>query len=99
MGEYVKFFNRDAYTTTLASSLAHKTGKPVIYCSMNSDNNKNLFVSIKPSNKDIYSNSKRLLSMNNSIENLININPKDYSWEYKRFKKAKPKNTDPYLKA
>ena len=37
--------------------------------------------------------------MNNSIENLININPKDYSWEYKRFKKAQPKNIDPYLKA
>ena len=31
-----------------------------------------------------------------SIENLININPRDYSWEYKRFKKARPKNTDPY---
>ena len=48
--------------------------------------------------KDIYSDSKRILSMNNSIENLININPKDYSWEYKRFKKAQPKNIDPYLK-
>jgi KDO2-lipid IV(A) lauroyltransferase len=99
MGEYVKFFNRDAYTTTLASSLAYKTGKPVIYCSMNSDNNKNLFVSIKPCHDDIYNDSKRLHSMNNSIENLININPKDYSWEYKRFKKAQPKNIDPYLKA
>ena len=99
MGEYVKFFNRDAYTTTLASSLAYKTGKPVIYCSMNSDNNKNLFVSIKPCHESIYNDSKRLHSMNNSIENLININPKDYSWEYKRFKKAQPKNIDPYLKA
>ena len=66
---------------------------------MNSDSNKNLFVSIKSCNKDISSDSKRLLSMNNSIEDLININPKDYSWEYKRFKKAQPKNVDPYLKA
>ena len=66
---------------------------------MNSDNNKNLFVSIKPCHENIYNDSKRILSMNNSIENLININPKDYSWEYKRFKKAQPKNIDPYLKA
>ena len=97
MGEYVEFFNRDAYTTTLASSLAYKTEKPVIYCCMNSDNNK-LFVSIKPCNENIYNDSKCILSMNQSIENLININPKDYSWEYKRFKKSQPKNIDPILK-
>lgn len=98
MGEYVNFFDREAYTTTLASSLAYKTGKPVIYCSMNSNNKNNLFVTIKPCNDSIYNDSERTLSMNNSIENLININPKDYSWEYKRFKKAQPKNTDPYLR-
>ena len=31
MGEYAKFFNREAYTTTLITSLANKTGKPLIY--------------------------------------------------------------------
>ena len=62
---------------------------------MNSNQN-NLFITIRPNHKDIYNDSKCTLSMNKSIENLININPRDYSWEYKRFKKARPKNTDPY---
>jgi KDO2-lipid IV(A) lauroyltransferase len=95
MGEYVALFNKDAYTTTLASSLAVKTQKPVIFCCMNSNHN-NLSITIRPNDDDIYNDSKCTLSMNKSIENLININPRDYSWEYKRFKKARPKNTDPY---
>lgn len=95
MGEYVALFNKDAYTTTLASSLAVKTQKPVIFCCMNSNHN-NLYITIRPNDDDIYNDSKCTLSMNKSIENLININPRDYSWEYKRFKKARPKNTDPY---
>jgi lauroyl/myristoyl acyltransferase len=35
--------------------------------------------------------------MNKDIENLININPKDYSWEYKRFKKPQTGIDNPYL--
>ena len=96
MGEYINLFNREAYTTTLASSLAVKTQKPVIYCCMNSDQSK-LCITLRTCNDSIYNESKCTLSMNQSIEDLININPKDYSWEYKRFKKAQPKNTDPYI--
>ena len=31
MGEYIKFFNRDAYSTTLVQSLALKTGCPLVF--------------------------------------------------------------------
>jgi len=31
MGEYIKLFNNDAYTTTLASSLIYKTRKPGVF--------------------------------------------------------------------
>lgn len=97
MGEYIKLFNRDAYTTTLATSLAIKTSKPVIYICMNSFSNNMLGVTIKACSKDIYDDSKHKLSMNKDIENLININPKDYSWEYKRFKKPQTGIDNPYL--
>jgi KDO2-lipid IV(A) lauroyltransferase len=87
MGEYIKLFNIDAYTTTLASSLIYKTQKPAVFICMNSFENNKLGVTIKPTRKDIYNESKHKLSLNKSIESLININPKDYSWEYKRYKK------------
>ena len=87
MGEYIKLFNIDAYTTTLASSLVHKTQKPAVFICLNSFENNKLGVTIKPCRKDIYNESKYKLSLNKSIESLININPKDYSWEYKRYKK------------
>jgi len=87
MGEYIKLFNIDAYTTTLASSLIYKTQKPAVFICMNSFENNKLGVTIKPSRKDMYNESKHKLSLNKSIESLININPKDYSWEYKRYKK------------
>ena len=87
MGEYIKLFNIDAYTTTLASSLVHKTQKPAVFICLNSFENNKLGVTIKPPIKDIYNDSKHKLSLNKSIESLININPKDYSWEYKRYKK------------
>tara|TARA_B100000767_G_scaffold55903_1_gene51421 strand:+ start:787 stop:1650 length:864 start_codon:yes stop_codon:yes gene_type:complete len=97
MGEHIKLFNRDAYTTTLAASLALKTKKPAIYCCINSTPENMLSIVIRPCNKDIYSDSKHKLSVNKDIENLININPKDYSWEYKRFKKTLQGIEDPYL--
>ena len=87
MGEYIKLFNIDAYTTTLASSLIYKTQKPAVFICMNSFENNKLGVTIKPCRKDMYNESKHKLSLNKSIESLININPKDYSWEYKRYKK------------
>ena len=87
MGEYIKLFNIDAYTTTLASSLVHKTQKPAVFICLNSFENNKLGVTIKPCRKDIYNESKYKLSLNKSIESLININPEDYSWEYKRYKK------------
>ncbi len=97
MGEYIKLFNRDSYTTTLVPSLALKTKKPVIYVSLNLNLNKNLEVTIIDSNKDIYIDSKHQLSMNKDIEKLINISPSDYSWEYKRFKKPPIGTKNPYL--
>jgi KDO2-lipid IV(A) lauroyltransferase len=95
MGEYIKFFNTDAYTTTLAASMVHKTRKPAVFICINSFENNKLGITIKPSKNNIYNDSEYKLSLNQSIEELIRINPKDYSWEYKRFKRP-PSGLDPY---
>lgn len=96
MGEYIKFFNTDAYTTTLAASMVYKTKKPAVFICINSFENNRLGITIKPSNEDIYNDSEYKLSVNKSIEDLIKINPKDYSWEYKRFRRP-PSGIDPYV--
>ena len=95
MGEYIKFFNTDAYTTTLAASMVYKTKKPGVFICINSFANNSLGVTIKPTMNSIYNESEYKLSLNQSIEDLIRINPKDYSWEYKRFRRS-PSGIDPY---
>ena len=95
MGEYIKLFNNDAYTTTLASSMLYKTKKPGIFICLNSFGNNRLGVTIKPAKETIYKDSEYKLSLNKSIEELININPVDYSWEYKRYRRP-PSGEDPY---
>ena len=96
MGEYIKFFNTDAYTTTLAASMVYKTKKPAVFICMNSFENNRLGITIYPCNERIYNDSEYKLSINQSIEDLIKINPKDYSWEYKRFRRS-PSGIDPYV--
>ena len=96
MGEYIKFFNTDAYSTTLAASMVHKTKKPAVFICINSFENNRLGITIKPCNENIYNDSEYKLSINQSIEDLIKINPKDYSWEYKRFRRP-PSGIDPYV--
>ena len=96
LGEYVKFFNRDAYTTTLVQSLAAKTKAPVLFAFINSNKDGFLFTSIKQPIYVYHSDSEHKLLLNKNIEEIINIRPIDYSWEYKRFKKSKPPGTDPY---
>ena len=96
LGEYLQFYNREAYSTTLVQSLAAKTLAPVLYFHLNSNKGNFLSLTIKQCNNDIYDNSKHLLLLNKDIENMINIRPIDYSWEYKRFKRSKHPHKDPY---
>ena len=96
LGKYIKLYNRDAYTTTLVQSLALKTGAPVLYIFINSNKNGFLYASVKQCENDIYDDSKHQLLLNKDIENIINVRPIDYSWEYKRFKKHRPPDIDPY---
>ena len=96
-GEYIKFFNKEAYTTTLVQSLAIKTGSPVIYFYIKSNPGNFLSVTLKRCNKDIYDDSKHKLLLNQDIETMIKERPVDYSWEYKRFRRSKDINEKLYI--
>ena len=96
MGEYIKFFNRDSYSTTLVQSLALKTKSPLVFLYINSNKDNYLTITIESINNAIYKDSKHSQIINNGIEKIINKRPIDYSWEYKRFKKSKPGQQDPY---
>ena len=96
LGEYIKLFNRDAYTTTLVQSLATKTKAPMLFTFINSNKDGFLFTSIKHIHYYNYNDSEYKLFLNKNIEEVINKRPIDYSWEYKRFKKSRPPDTDPY---
>ncbi len=95
-GEYIPFYKRDAYTTTLVQALASKTKASVLYFYLNSNKGGFLSLSLKGCNESIYDDSKHKLLLNSDIEKMINNRPIDYSWEYKRFKKSKAGQMDPY---
>ena len=95
-GEYIKFFGKEAYTSTLVQSLASKTLLPVIFFYINSNKLNFLEVKIKHYNENIYNDSMYSLLVNKNIETIISHRPIDYSWEYKRFKKSKIASSDPY---
>ena len=96
MGEYINFFGRDAYSTTLVQSLAVKTKAAVLYLYINSSLTNFLSISIECCSNSIYNDSKHKLLLNNDIERIINKRPIDYSWEYKRFRRNPDPALDPY---
>ena len=96
MGEYINFFGREAYSTTLVQSLAVKTKATVLYLYINSSPKNFLSISIERCNEDIYNDSKHKLLLNKDIERIIKKRPIDYSWEYKRFRRNPNPALDPY---
>ena len=96
MGEYINFFGRDAYSTTLVQSLAVKTKAVVLYLYINSSLTNFLSISIECCDNSIYDDSKHKLLLNNDIERIINKRPIDYSWEYKRFRRNPNPSLNPY---
>ena len=88
MGVYEIFFGRKVYTTNLIPSLHSKTKAPIVSVALHSDNATNRLY-IRYGSKNTYKEESpySAKAMNKEIENIININPEDYNWEYKRFKK------------
>ena len=87
-GEKIKFFDKDAFTTTLPGQLALKYNLDIVPIFIERKNN-NLFMMrvyepIKPSSfKDTSEVSKKL---NKIIENMIIKNPNQWIWTHNRWK-------------
>ena len=88
MGVYEDFFGRKVYTTNLIPSLHFKTKAPIVSVAIHSDNLTDQLY-IRYGSKSTYKENSQYnaKAMNKEIEKIININPEDYNWEYKRFKK------------
>ena len=97
MGVYEDFFGRKVYTTNLIPSLHSKTKAPIVSVAMHSDNFTNQLY-IRYGSKNTYKEGApyNAKAMNKEIEKIININPEDYNWEYKRFKKQQAKDKTIY---
>ena len=88
MGVYEIFFGRKVYTTNLIPSLHSKTKAPIVSVALHSDTITNrLYMRYGSKNTHKEELPYSAKAMNKEIENIININPEDYNWEYKRFKK------------
>ena len=88
MGVYENFFGKKVYTTNLIPSLHSKTKAPIVSVAIHSDNLTDQLY-IRYGSKSAYNEKSQYnaKAMNKEIERIININPEDYNWEYKRFKK------------
>ena len=87
MGVYEDFFGRRVYTTNLIPSLHSRTKAPIVSVAMHSETYTNRLY-IRYGTKLTYKEESQYdaKAMNKEIEKIININPEDYNWEYKRFK-------------
>lgn len=97
MGVYEDFFGKKVYTTNLIPSLHSKTKAPIVSVAIHSESPSNhLYIrygSKTTYKKEIPYDAK---AMNLEIEKIININPEDYNWEYKRFKKQQLEHKNIY---
>ena len=97
MGVYEEFFGRKVYTTNLIPSLHSKTKAPIVSVAIHSDNLTNqLYIRFGCKSTFQEKSQYSAKTMNQEIERIININPQDYNWEYKRFKKQEVEDNTIY---
>jgi Kdo2-lipid IVA lauroyltransferase/acyltransferase len=83
-GDWAPFFNKDAYTMTLVSKLANKTGATVIMAfGERLENGEGFNVHLNALPDGTIANA---VLLNKAIENQINKNPLQYLWSYPRYK-------------
>jgi len=86
LGKYSTFFGHECFSFSLAPSLARKTNKPILMAHLTYNEGLGHVMSFKKPNKKIY-DENGVDIMNNEMETEIRKSPKEYSWEYKKFRK------------
>lgn len=98
-GVWVPFFGVQALTPRLVCKLANDTGSVAIGfgCQRNPDG-KTFHVFYEPVDADFYSDDVEVsaAAMNRCVERIILRDPKQYQWEYKRFKRRPHNQPRPY---
>lgn len=97
-GIFAPFFGEPAFTMTLISKLASRTGAAV-FCSFAQrlPAGKGFRVVFQRAEEDIFSTDAEtsVTSLNRSVEKLVTLAPSQYQWEYKRFRR-RPDNSEFY---
>ena len=86
LGKYSTFFGHECFSFSLAPSLARKTNKPILMAHLTYNEGLGHVMSFKKPNKKIY-DENGVDIMNNEMETEIRKSPKEYSWEYKKFRR------------
>ena len=96
-GVYASFFNRPALTMTFAHRLIRSTSPLVVLgsCTRGEEGFRIAFHEVAEAihSEDV---EESVTAMNAAIEKLVEKNPEQYQWEYKRFKKPPAGTADPY---
>ena len=95
LGKYSIFFGHECYSFSLAPSLARKTNKPILMTSLSYDSALGHIMSFKKPDQKIYGEDGVDI-MNKEMELEIRKCPKEYSWEYKKFRKLTNKSLNIY---
>ena len=95
LGKYSIFFGHECYSFSLAPSLAKKTNKPILMTSLSYDAALGHIMSFRKPDQKIYGEDGVDI-MNREMELEIRKCPKEYSWEYKKFRKLTNKSQNIY---
>ena len=101
-GVFAPFFGHDARTMVLVSRLAAKTNGAVVFCvAERLSAGKGYRMHFIPADPDIGSADeyKAASALNKDIESIININPAQYQWAYKRYRARVNGQLNPYEQA
>ena len=95
LGKYSTFFGHECFSFSLAPSLAQKTNKPILMSYLTYYDGLGHAMIFKKPDKEIYSDNG-VDVMNREMETEIRKCPKEYSWEYKKFRKLSQEPRDIY---
>ena len=95
LGIYSKFFGHECYSFALAPKLARKTKKQILLTYLSYKSDIGHIINFKEPDDAIYSKNG-IDIMNREMEEEIKKSPKQYSWEYKKFRKLSKEPRDIY---
>lgn len=96
-GVFAPFFGHQAYTMTLVSKLAARTNAVVLFTfARRLPAGAGFELICMPADPDIINADTTLAAaaLNRSVEACVRLAPEQYQWEYKRFRKRPPQETE-----